>query len=822
MSHFNNAALKTALSAVFLGILTLPMTAHAAISAQQNRPVAYKTSLSAVEGLDARVLDWRNPSLDFTFDASETDWVEGLELLLSADPMGQVSRLTPLMIQFNGGDPMPVITRGQGFDARIKLDSARIRPQNNTIKFTYNAPTGAACLTPQHGGWRLDFKNSLVIIKGRAKVRNFDISNVEDKLKNPITAPKSVRLIARGPNTSKLQALAAQGVGLRMESVPEFKTVSGSSEFDIILGRRDQLYSIVSDKRILDGTGARILMHKGRKMRLVITGDTDDDVMAGAKAFATNHLPNTNGRLTTPGELIMQTPLKASAKHIDGESKLSAINSEYFEYGWGPKPKTIKFNVNDPIASKGELLLRIASGKSVSANSRVSVDLNGNSLGFTTLNRSRKSVAFKIPAGQLQGTDNILSITPELDMRDVSGCNFTQESPGFYLGSGSRLKIEAAVPSPVAELSKVTATGGAFSIGKAINTVVVLPSSSSRDYNASLKILAKLAQSSGYGWTEANYLRSANFSAIGTDKNILVIGPNSGLNGAILDSAPKGLTSALKGQSLNGSSIASTERFAASDEATTLRLYAERQAIAGRIRKGGVAAIYPSPISENNVIGVITNVPGRSFASVADQLLKPHAWNNMEGSVARWDNSKLIMAQTAMTVPGFIAVTPKQTTIGGFNLPDINWPKFALPKFDKEAFEFGEVDMSTVREKFENLKTGTKKSKIVTPRLKPETPAVPELRGTSDTPTTSSGVKLKAWAADKLSRLKKSWNKFELNKSFKAAQAKVKPMGDIVKDKLGLDPSVSSSALATMIIAALAFFFFLLLLLRLMRPSRKR
>jgi len=827
MSHNNKTVRNTALSVLLLGSLTAPVTANAAIATPEGRSVVYKTSLSAVEGLEARVLDWRNPSIEFTFDASDTDWTDGLELLLSADPLGNISRRTPLMVQFNNGKPMPVITRGQGFDARIKLDAARIRPRNNKIRFTYNTPAGESCLTPQHGGWRLDFKNSLVIIKARAKARNLDIREIEAKLSNPTTAPKTVRLRARGANTAKLQALAAQGVGLRMETLPEFKTRAGGSQFDVIMGRRDQLHGWVSDDKVLNSSGPRIMVHKGRPMRLVITGDTDAEVMSGAKAFATNRLPNAHRPTTSPGELNMQMPLGANTVRIEGTKKISELSGGYFEDGWGPKPQKISFNVNDPMASTGEVLLRLASDKSVSARSRVSVDLNGKSLGFTSLNKSRKSVAFKIPAGTLQGTENVLSITPELEMGKLSGCNFTQESPGFYLGNGSKLKIQTAAPSPVAELSKLTANGGPFSIEKAANTAVLLPASSSRDYNASLKIMAKLAKSSGHGWTEANYLRSANLTAVGADKNVLIIGPSSSLNSTIRNAAPKGLVSALKGQSLHGTGrIASIDHIAASDEQTALRLYAERQASTGRIRKGGVAALFPSPIGAGKVMGVITNTPGRSFSSVAGQLVTPKAWHNLEGSVARWDNSNVLMAQTAMAVPGFVGATPKQSTLGGFKLPEINLPKFELPKFDKEAFEFGEIDMSTARQKFENLKAsgaaliaGPKKDKTVTPRVKPELTPVPQLRGMSKVPGTSNGIKLKAWAADKLSSLKSSWNKLELSNSVKAAQAKATPIGDMVKDKLGLDPAMNSNALATMIMAALAALF---LLLGLARPSRKR
>ena len=123
------------------------------------------------------------------------------------------------------------------------------------------------------------------------------------------------------------------------------------------------------------------MVHKGRPMRLVITGDTDAEVMSGAKAFATYRLPNAHRPTTSPGELDMQMPLGATAVRVDGTEKLSELGGSYFEESWGPKPQKITFNVNDPMVSTGEVLLRLASDKSVSVNSRVSVDLNGKSLG---------------------------------------------------------------------------------------------------------------------------------------------------------------------------------------------------------------------------------------------------------------------------------------------------------------------------------------------------------------------------------------------------------------------------------------------------------
>ena len=847
MSHNRKKLSKTAVSALALTSLLLPITAHAAINSPEGRSATYKTSLAAVEGLDERVLDWRNPTLEFSFDASDTDWTDGIELLLSADPLGNVSRNTPLMVQFNNGQPTPVITRGQGFDARLQFNPALIRPRNNIVTFSYNIPAGETCLAPQHGGWRLDFANSMIIIKARAKARNFDIREIDTRLKNPMTAPKSVRILARGQNTSALQALAAQGIGLRMSDIPEFKTSASYGELDIIMGRRDQLSGWVTDKDILLGTGPRIAAHKGRNMRLVITGDTDAEVLETAKSFATFSLPDAHRGITSLGEMNMQANLSSPSPRIEKTSKLTDISKGYFSEGWGPRPQLVKFNVADPIASTGEVLLRIASEKVVAPNSRVSVELNGKSLGFSTLNKSRKSVAFDIPAGTLQGTDNVLSITPDLEVRNLTGCNFVDKRPGFYLGGGSKLTIETDAASPVAELSKLTATGAPFSLNQGRDTVVMLPAASGRDYNASLKLLAKLAQSSGHGWTEANYMRSTNLNVTGDDKNVLVIGPSNRLGVVAKNGAPKSLTSALKGKSLSGTNrIASIDRFASSDEGATLKLYAQRQAQAGRISRGGVAALFPAPNADGNVIGVITNVPGRSFAAVAKQLIQPMAWNRLEGSVSRWDGTKVVMAQTAMVVPGFALETPKTSKLDGVKgafaaLTDFEWPKLSLPELNRGFKDFNDIETPDMASKLQDLKLraaavlgGQKTDKVISPRLKPtpKATAVPALRGFSKVPSAKTNANWREsfseWKSNAQTKLGQLWNKRNSTPKISGVKSEAAPFGENLKRKVGgIFPEGSKGSIwANKLMATPAFLVLIglgliLLILSLFAPNPK-
>jgi len=813
MSQFKNTCLKTGL-AVLLLTASLPTTTQAASYTDLKQPVrktvTYKASFNDVENMPFRVLDWRNPSVEFTFDMADADWTDDLELLLSADPLGEVNPASPIMVQFNNGKPTPVYTRGQGFDARIKLDPARIRPRRNKVRFTYKTATGMECLTPQQGGWKLNFKDSFVVVKARAKSRNFHLRDIESRLVNGTLMPKSVSLLARGPNTAKLQAMAAQGIGLRMKNLPEFKVTQTRSDFEVILGTRANLYGLVTDKDILESEGPRIMVHEGRPMRLVITGDTDTEVMATAQSFAAYRLPAARRAKTSPGEVRMQSAFALNKPLITGTEKFTDMGGIYFEDGWGPAPKVVRFDVADPAASHGEILLRIASNKNVANVSRLSVNLNGESLGFTRLDKARKSVAFDIPAGALQGTDNLLTLTPDLTPAKLAGCNFMEKLPGFYLGAGSKIKIKTDAASPVTELSRFTATGAPFSLEKGTDTLVVLPSSSSKDYAASLKVLAKLAKSSGSGWVDANFTRSSG--EIARDKHVLVIGSKNNLGTALRRSAPKGLTAALKGQTLdgNGRFTAEIDRFASTDAAATLKLYAARQLQNSRIRSGGVAALYPSK-SDGKVIGIITNGAGLSFSNAASQMIETGHWNKLEGSIARWNASSVLMAQTALPVPGFTA--PKASSIK---------TRFKLPEF--EGWEFGEIDMAWVSNVLGEASTGlsaltnnlkTKIADLNTPNAKITTsgapitgaktkPAsaktalkatsatannsvsVPALRGRYDVkkaakPTANKFTQAKQWATQTSSHIQVWWNELDLKTSVKTLQVKTRPIGQNIK-----------------------------------------
>jgi len=162
-----------------------------------------------------RQLDWRQPSLELQFDLPPSERTSEIVLTLSADPLTRVVPSAPLQVQFNNGNPVPVLSNGLGFEARLPLDAAQARDRRNTIRITYPAPSGSDCVAPIHGAWAIDLAESTLMMKGRAQTRHMSLAEIDDTLGAPFLSPKTVGLIARGPNGPDTQALAAPGIALR-------------------------------------------------------------------------------------------------------------------------------------------------------------------------------------------------------------------------------------------------------------------------------------------------------------------------------------------------------------------------------------------------------------------------------------------------------------------------------------------------------------------------------------------------------------------------------------------------------------------------------
>lgn len=750
---FRNNTGRIAAIMTLLTTSAVPQTGLAASyldTVQRGAKTTYTASLvditQAENGLTTRTLDWRQPSVELYFDLPPSERTSEIVLTLSADPLTRVVPNAPLQVQFNNGKPVPVLSNGRGFEARLPFDAGQARDRRNNIRISYPIPAGAECVTPAHGAWSIDLAQSTLRMAGRAKSRHMSLSEVTDYLEQPALSPKKVGLIARGPDGSDMQALAAQGIALRTPGVPKFSVTKHGTDFNLIMVKRNRLFDVTDDPMILNSSGARIFAPRGRPTELIFTADTDAEIVHMLKIFATRKLPNTRRAISSLGELNLQNRLDSGTLKVDGKTRLLDLAVASTNAASGTQ--TYKFGVADPVATGGEVLLRLSTTDNLAENSRLRVSLNGKTLGAAKLDKKRKSVAFNIQPGALNATSNVLTLVPDMDAKPGYSCPAVGTvNPRFAIGDGSKLTITKSSPSPVTELSQLTSTGGLFAQSE---SYIALPRET-RDYQASLRILGRMAKSAGHGLIYADYTRKTDVSA---DKHVLIIGPSDMVNSHIAG-APKAFRDAMSGQSNTGDNLlqAPYERAASIDSDDAILKYATAQFTPRKINRGGIAALYSS--NNGKLTGVISSAPGSNFIQASQSLVKPGHWNALQGGVARWTSSSVIMAQTAQSDAG-ISMPESQV---GFKFPDlgmsaidnldlrwpeINWPEFdmpqvGLPNVKWPSFKSAEttppaqptslpvtlrreISVPAVRSpKIENLGASDKVVKIadVTPRLKP-------------------------------------------------------------------------------------------------------
>jgi hypothetical protein len=714
MSHFRQRLLTTIGVTAVLVASTSFVTAEASITDAQLKTAVtpsstQSTSFSSLKPISGHpVLDWRNSSQTFSFDVPDMNWTSNLKVTLSADPVGNVSKTTPLFIQLNDDEPIKVSTRGRGFDATVSLNPAKLRTRNNRLRVFFGEQSGSECLLPQDGTWTVNLDKSKIWVRSNAKSRNLRLSDVKSLFGNPLTEPKTIGLVSFGLEKPALDSLLAQGMGLRLSSAPRFTTSSGLSDIDIIAGRRDEIARYVRDKSVLKTKGPLLTLDSSRPARLIITGDTNDEVLSVAKAFAQFQLPETSRASTSPGELKMQPLLSEQNVFAHDKTKLSELGDTAFEQSWNPKEQVLTFNVEDPLASQGEVLLRIASPKEVTqTNSRLSLELNGRSLGQTQLDKSRKTVSFKIPDGILVGQDNVLRLQPSLETNVISGCaSQNYATNGVYLSDASKLVLTQKAETPLGDLSRFSATGAPFSDAGGRDTLIVLPKGKS-DYHAALSVLAKLAESKSEGWKEASFIRGTQgLASAANNKNVLFILPSKDLPNAIVKDAPKSLRAALKGQSFKGDNLlsAEVERYADVSDKTAYQSAARKLASRNNIRRGGVAAIYRSPYQNNKMAAVITNSSNQPFVQSVRTLTEDEHWNALEGRVARWNEKTVLMAELSAPIAGFerseLIEAPSlfDGGIRGLAFADLNLPNLSDVTLDMTQFK-PSIDWASLKDK---------------------------------------------------------------------------------------------------------------------------
>ncbi|PHR59359.1 MAG: hypothetical protein COA43_09510, partial [Robiginitomaculum sp.] len=515
-------------------------TASAATTTQARRQAPtfiLKSNLSDLTSRTQVALDWREQSFEVRFDLSQQERYEKLDLFLSAFPEGQVNKKSLIVLTYNDSDP--IVLRGQGarFDAHIRLDPSRIRKTNNIIKIKYHAPSGENCLTQDDGKWTIDLSRSKLVARVHSRDRKLQISEIEPRLAHPMTSPKRVAIIAKGKQAYALEAILAQGIALRTFKQPQFQFTQTNADFVVLAGTHSQLRAHVNSKSMLKDNMSLVFVDSGLRPKLILAAPTEKQVMKLTKAFASHHLSNGRTNSTALFEFYANASLQKKSVLNDSRYKLSDIGSLNISPTWNPHPSFLDFNVEDAIASSGELTLQIGTNPNTNAKSILRVSLNDQPLGYTYLNKKTKKVSFNITQGMLRPSGNRLSVNPEyiynteLAQKQVQKrkqCATDTSTPGVTVSPQSKLVLTVSTPTPRSDLSRLVSSGAPFrqSVHTLTNKTVTqtslyLTAKRAKDRVATLHFLAFAARQFGPQWVNANYINALP-TDMGFDQDILI------------------------------------------------------------------------------------------------------------------------------------------------------------------------------------------------------------------------------------------------------------------------------------------------------------
>jgi hypothetical protein len=609
MSQYTAKIRKITLMASASAALFIGASASASVGSSvqnpglRNAPGVVKTDtvpLSlAGQSLDVATLDWRTPEQTFTVELAPSDWIEDVALTLYGDPVGTAPAGRDVEVSLNGGDPVRLQLQRQGFTARINLPLKDIRTGRNTVALRLLPARGVSCLTENDGGWEFNLKRSRLDTVVEAKSRSVLLSEVNTMFSRPSAAPRRIALRAVGDDKLALEALMAQGVALRTDEVPRF-TLGGAGEIEVIAGTRLALAGIVTDESILESKGARVAVHEGRPVRLILTGDDEAQVREAVDAFATFELPDARRRIATPVSLRFAGALSDQRDSLTRRTKISELGGLDFSENWGAGPDEVIFDVADPQGSKARVKLDLERAAFIAPESTVNVELNGRSLGQATLSDTRMKLDYVVPQGWLKGQGNSLRLTP--DLHPVSdGCAPAIEASGLMVRPKSRIELSVAAKSAQSDLSRLSAGGSLLTAEKGEGTHVVLPTAKSAREDA-LRILGRVAKADGEGLTAASYGTQAQ-----ADLDLLVLG---GLPKAI--DAPRNVDAAL-----------------------------------GTSSRGSVVSLFPEG---ERWVGVFAPMRAGSLGATANAL-SGEAWHDLNGGISRIDGGRVEMAHMAFDGP---------------------------------------------------------------------------------------------------------------------------------------------------------------------------
>lgn len=648
----------------------------------------HKIHLDQLAELYEPRLDWRNPNYDIAFETPTSDWIEKLDFFVKIHAEGPVNRNAPIFIRFNDDDPVPVYSRGNSFEAMINLDTSSVRAHRNMISVSFGKAEG--CIEETDGAFSIDMRESFLVVRTSAPSRTYYLRDAKQILNSPLTTPKTVGLKAYGESKLKYQALAAQGMALNMPSLPRY-SVNGGGEAQVYIGTRRELKSIIAGTELARREGPIIGVTQNAPLRLVLTADNHEELGKLVEEFASKEIPAARRTFAYGGEYAWQTPFMVANSPIQGKTPIYELGSLRFDRGWGNSAQSVKFDVDNPLSAKGTTKLYFHKSPGVSSSSIVNVQLNGKNLGSVSLKHKRTAGQFDIPGGLLVGTDNILTINPELTPKEkFENCAENSVGAGFAVNAKSYIDVKSTSAAFTGDLTRLAASGFPFSSDAGEQSAVVFATSKNSDQAAALRAFAQLGKSYGTGWINAEFFKLSEAPST-RDKHALFIGPRLNMQ------TPRGLSAEIDGRSNIPKRVNTAEMTAL----PSISLLSARRTV-----KGGVVAIY-----EGNHLGYLngylTSSRGYSFPRAIDQIVRRDHWNKLQGSMARWNGSKVEMAKTAFkSEPVAKRENSDEQTSALIDLSEFSLPKVPLP-----TVTFPEISLPSVKPAVQRLQRGTNKTR---------------------------------------------------------------------------------------------------------------
>ncbi len=606
-----------------------------------------KVSIDNLVGNNTTTLDWKTNEVVIPFDLPDTVWVDQVEFLVSAQPTGQLRQRRNLQLRVNGSKPIILKAQGQRFDARVRLETKHLRRRGNKLHLSGIA-TSPNCPGPNSAGWEISQDRSILVFYGRNMTRDLNFRDLDTLLSQSFNGPAlNLGLKVIGEESFRHESLIMQAMTLRTGAVPKLNKVAAENKLNIIAGLRGDVQPFIRGEAAGTGRGAEIILDEKRPPRLIITGDTTEELRKSVDAFAAHKLPVTRRTRTTANEVRLQPFLSSRRSEFNGSHKLSEAGVLLPINSWLTPAQSFSFDTSYAAQRQGQLLLRLNGNERIAADSTVSVTLNGRKLGETQIDAVRKSVRFDIPEGYLIGSNNQLKIQPDLKpATSLDICSVAQTPPSFSFGMGSKVILSGAVNKDMNDISSLAADSGPFATSD--NFIIYGTARNHHEKQASLRLIGGLAHISGRAWTQAQYINGQN-ALIPQNGNLLIVGPNIKAMDGLLVNAPKALRLALNGKNIpefEDQKIASILQVASLSEKQAFELAATSARQDALNYTSGLIALYDDAASRRT-IGVITARSGASFKTAALNLLKPSIWNMLQGSVAKWDDETAVMLQTA-------------------------------------------------------------------------------------------------------------------------------------------------------------------------------